>query len=523
MKLLSAQDVRALDQKAIEEYGVPGVVLMENAGRAAAESIKAFLEREDRLSLVSTERPVVVFAGPGNNGGDGYVIARHLINWGIPTRVLLCVESEHIKGDALVNYNILEKMSEDIHPCHSWEDLETWLLGLERCPLIVDALLGTGLRRDVSGWFLDLLDYLNDLSYPLKVACDIPSGLDADKGLPRPRCFHADLTHTFAFAKTGLMLPPAVPYVGELEVIDIGMPKPLNDTVQPVCTCLESSKLRALWKQRSFNSHKGSYGHLLVVAGSPGKSGAALLTATSALRSGLGLCTLGTEFEVARHLGARILEIMCEPISLPSQGDLGEDSADKVLALASGKSAIALGPGLSQSLERRAFAAKILRESSLPIVVDADGLNLLVGQGDILKERSAPTILTPHPGEMARLAGVTSREIQTDRVSYALSFAQEHGVHLVLKGARTLIAEPDGCLWMNTTGHSGLATAGSGDVLTGMIGAFLAKGYPAGEAACLGVHLHGAVADLLLKTHGQSGLIASDLLHGLPTLLKEWD
>ncbi len=491
----------------------------------AAECLLSHLQPPEKSGLIS------IFAGPGNNGGDGYVIARHLLNRGYSVWTFLCTEKHKIRGDALLNLTILEKMTDQIQDCQKQADWEPWRERVAQSSAIVDAILGTGLTRDVDGWLLTMIQNINEMQHPFKMAVDIPSGLDSDTGHSRPTCVKSDLTTTFAAAKVGLAMPAAVPWVGQLKVIDIGMPREIIESTPEEAMLQQESELRELWPVRTFNSHKGTFGHLLVLAGSPGKSGAALLSCMAALRSGVGLCTWTNSTHVLQAMQSRILEVMTASIpaldALASEEDPSSEDMERIvvqtLAHTEGKTAWVIGPGLGQSRARQRWLNEVLVGSELPVILDADGLNLLSDQVEILRERKGSTILTPHPGEMGRLTGKTSREVQSNRWAIATEWAQNYQVTVVLKGARTIIASPDGSCWLNPTGHNGLATAGSGDVLSGIIGAFLARGMKAPCAARLAVYLHGKAADELQHSLGQSGLIASDLIKQLPHTLAAWE
>ena len=513
MRLLHAADVRALDRRAIESFDVPGVLLMENAGAGATRALIQAIRHKEK-------KTIAIFAGPGNNGGDGYVMARHLLNAGYHVHVYLCVAPAKIGGDALVNYRILTHMDAELRPCLSSEQLASYDIDWEQYVAVVDALLGTGLTRDVSGLYLELIAHINALQRPFVCAVDLPSGLDADTGHPRPDAVRADVTYTFAFAKLGLFLPHAHDFVGDVEVIDIGIPHQIADDAPTACTILQQEDIVEHWPSRKLNSHKGTFGHLLVVAGSPGTSGAALLSCESALRGGVGLCTLATDADVHRRVEGRVAEVMCASIGDVVVYDV-EAEKSALLALCEGKKALAFGPGLSQGARQGMWLETALSEVTLPMVIDADGLNLLVPRLSQLATRQAPTILTPHPGEMGRLVGLSSREVQARRFELATQFAQTHDVVLVLKGARTLIAAPDGRCWMNPTGNPGLSTAGSGDVLTGLIGALLAQGVDALWTACRGVYLHGWAADEIAQEKGMASLMASDLFGYWPRLIGD--
>lgn len=525
MRLFLAKDVRDMDRKAMEEHHTPGLLLMENAARGAVE----VLLRE--LPSPQQSKPIAIFAGPGNNGGDGYAMARHLLNHGYKVWTFLCTQRTKIQGDAKANLLILETMTKQLYTMLSSSDWESWNERVGQSEVVIDALLGTGLSKPVQGWYYELLQHLNALTTPLKMAVDLPSGLHADSGFPNPVCFRADLTTTFAGCKVGLAMPSAHPFVGKLEVVGIGMPHSIFDNTPHTALLQDENDLKPLWPDHTTNSHKGTYGHALVLAGSPGKLGAALLTSQAILRMGAGLCTLANEQAVVASMEGRVLEVMTQALPpfdnnvsrVTQEFDTPEATIAATLRAAQGKTAVVIGPGLGQSPSREQWLASLLRELEQPVLVDADGLNLLASQVSLLKSRKAPTVLTPHPGEMGRLLGCSSKDVQANRLNLARDFAQQYKVTLVLKGARTVIASPSGECWLNSSGHAGLATAGSGDVLSGMIGALLARKIEPTLAARLGVYLHGKTADLLRSSHGKSGLIAGDLLAHLPTTLAQWE
>ncbi len=540
MKLYRAEEIRKFDQIAIEKLGIPGVVLMENAGRGAAEFL---LEKVPSDIL---QRGIAVFAGAGNNGGDGYVIARHLRDKGFPCRIFLTAPREKIRGDADINLKILENTGETILPCHGPEDFEKYRPLLSESGVIVDALFGTGLKRELKGWPAELIERLNSLRGPVKMAVDIPSGLDANTGWPKPIAFRADLTPTFAGAKIGLLLPQAAPYVGELRVIPIGIPQKVLDEGKEVAQTNAEFELQMHWKRREFNAHKGTYGHLLIVGGQLGKAGAPLLSGLAAMRSGVGLATLACEESVTSRIEGIFPDLMCESFPDLLQDDdlensipwreLGEFEAfppqvkenalkawEKIRELSENKTALLIGPGFGQSATRKALLLAILDNYKGTVIVDADGLNLLAGNLSPLKKREFPLILTPHPGEMGRLLGIGAREVQRDRLSSAEKLAAETGATAVLKGARTVIASPTGKLWINLTGNPNLAKAGTGDVLAGIISALAARGLEPTIAARIGVFVHGRAADRLLERESQHSLLPRDLIEILPRVFKEWE
>lgn len=513
MRVLSAEQMRELDRRTIEEIGIPSVVLMENAGRGAANRL-----HERYCDLFPG--PVLVLAGKGNNGGDGYVIARCLQQAGWQVQTLVLAQVDSLSGDARLNLDILLRLAGSVHFVPDEASLNSFF---ETCPayaLLVDALFGTGLTSEVRGHYARAIDWVNAQHAPV-VAVDIPSGLDATSGRILGRCVKAAVTLTFAQPKIGHLLYPGVGCVGGLETIDIGIPSFLLESSAPAQYWVDADEARKLLPQRPADGHKGTFGHLLVIAGSPGKSGAAAMTADAAVRAACGLVTLGCPAAIHDILEIKLTEPMT--VALPHiEGVLSLQALEAALALCRDKQALALGPGLGQAAETQALARRLLRESSVPTVVDADGLNALAGHLEILRERtSVGTILTPHPGEMARLAACSVAAVQSDRVGFARAFALQHGCVLVLKGARTITAAPDGQIFINASGHQGMASGGMGDILTGTIGALLAQGLPPVEAAVLGVYLHGRAADRLVPQLGLAGLAATDLLREIPAARHE--
>jgi NAD(P)H-hydrate epimerase len=491
--LVTAAEMRALDRETIESVGVPGVVLMESAGRGVVDVIGRHYAESTRA---------VLFCGPGNNGGDGFVIARHLANRGLDVIVALVGERDKIKGDAKTHFDACAKSSVRI--------FEVDKAPLHRNDLVVDAIFGTGLQRAVgAGPARDAIARMRAHRGPV-VAVDVPSGLDADKGIIGP-CVRADHTVTFAFAKIGLVGAEEQSVVGQLHVVDIGIPERLARERGVKAELLDDAVLTSL-RARPPSGHKGTHGHVLVVAGSRGKTGAALLCGTAVLRSGAGLCTVAMPADAAAVVEGRVPELMIEAV-----GD--------VQSLMIGKKAAAVGPGIARDDGAR-DRLRALATSELPLVVDADALNAIAADKALLPRRGSPTVLTPHPGEAARLLGATPGAVQEDRVGAARAIADKFGAVCVLKGARTVIASPDGRLAINPTGNPGLGTAGTGDVLTGVVAAALARVHSPSDgrvdpfaAACAAVYLHGAAGDYAAAQRSQTGLLASDVLDALPHLL----
>jgi NAD(P)H-hydrate epimerase len=516
MKVLTAVAMQELDRRTIAEIGLPGMVLMENAGRAVAEIIAA--RYADRYP-----GPVMILCGRGNNGGDGFVIARHLRDAGWQVRTVLLAERSAPTGDAAAMLAVLERSGGAVVTAPDPAALAAALAGAD-CRVCVDALLGTGASRAPAGVVADAVAWLNRQGAPV-VAVDLPSGVDAGSGRIPGSAVRAALTVTFAFAKVGLVSYPGAGLAGEVITVPIGIPREVAAAAPADHLLIDHVEAQALLPARPVDGHKGTFGHLLVVAGALGKSGAAVMTATAGLRAGAGLVTLACPASLQTIAATQLLEVMTAPLA-EVDGAVSLQAMVEVLALSDGKQALALGPGLGTGEETAALVRQLLKTSLLPAVIDADGLNALAGHLDVLAQRrDRPTVLTPHPGEMARLTGQTVAAVQGDRIATARDFAVSHGVVLVLKGARTITASPDGRVRINASGHAGMASGGMGDVLTGLIGGLLAQGMQAAEAAALGVYLHGLAGDRLYDRFGDAGLLAGDLLRELPaartSLLKE--
>jgi len=512
MKVVSALQMKNLDRRAIEEFGIPGIVLMENAGRATIEAI-------DKYFPVMSMRKIIIIAGSGNNGGDGFVIGRHLINRGVDVETFLLGHKTKVKGDAKVNLDLYQKLG-PVQELHHQEDFMKFQNHIDQAGLIIDALLGTGANSEVIGVLRDSIEYINSLPTPV-VSIDIPSGVDASTGKILGAALYADLTVTFGLPKIGLLIHPGIDRVGILEVADISIPSYLVQEENIQVELLEGQELFALLRQRDRNTHKGNYGHALIIAGSVGKTGAAALSSEAALKMGAGLITLGIPVSLNPIMEVKLTEVMTEPLAETDSQTIGKESLPRIKKLIEDKKVLALGPGISTHPETIAVVHHIIRNSRIPLVIDADGINALGEKSSVLLKAQCPIVLTPHPGEMARLTGISIKEVQDDRIGVAKKFAHEYGVVLVLKGARTIIAEPMGNIYINSTGNPGMATGGTGDVLTGMIAGLVAQGYTISEASRIGVFLHGYIADRITAQTGEVGLAATDIISRIPLTLKE--
>jgi len=508
MYLVTADEMREMDRQTIESFGLPGRILMENAGRGATRILT------DAFGELAGRR-IGVVAGRGNNGGDGFVIARYLKQKGVPVTVYLLSQRSKVQGDAAANLRLLDPLAVPVVEMAETASFQKHQPDMRCFDIWVDAILGTGLKSDVKGYFREVIDFINSLKKPI-FAVDIPSGLNSDTGQPCGACIRADLTATFAFPKIGHVLYPGAAYTGRLKIVDIGIPPHVVENVHPAQHLLRPCDMRSYLAPRKPDAHKGDTGHLLIVSGSTGKTGAAAMTATSAVRAGAGLVTLGVPERLNPVLETLVIEAMTHPLPDTEAGALDESGYDGIMELLSGKRCLALGPGIGTASETRRLIHRVVQNCGIPMVIDADGLNAFAGKAHLLKKADSPVVLTPHPGEMARLAETTPGDVQKDRIRHAREFALNHNAHVVLKGAGTVIAHPDGSVFVNVTGNSGMASGGMGDVLTGVIAGLLSQGYSPKAASHLGVYLHGAAADTLADTTGPIGYLASEVMNAIP-------
>jgi hydroxyethylthiazole kinase-like uncharacterized protein yjeF len=513
MKVATAEQMQELDRKAIETYRIPGVVLMENAGRGATEAIS------DAFPDLQKKR-VAIVAGKGNNGGDGFVIARYLLNRGIPVKVYLLADSKVLRGDAETNFQIFQRMKGEVIPVPSSKDYQKVKKELEKFDLLIDAIFGTGLDAEVRGYYREVIDHLNTLQKPI-VAIDIPSGLDADSGKPHGTAIRASLTVTFGLPKVGHLIPPGSDYVGKLKVIDISLPTKLVEEEKIQTHLIEEDEIKGwLSTPRRPDSHKGDFGHLLVIAGSVGKTGAAAMACEAALRVGAGLVTLAVPKSLNAIMEMKLTEVMTEPLPETLKQTLSLRAFNSILRLCENKKAVIIGPGVGTFKETQSLIIKLIKALDLPIIVDADGLTALATQPKVLPIANRSLVLTPHPGEMARLIRSTPKEVQEDRIGVSRSFSQSHHLYLVLKGFRTLITTPKGEVFVNPTGNPGMASGGTGDVLTGMIGGFICQGFDILPSLQMAVYLHGLAGDKMAGELGEKSLIATDIIEKIPDLLQ---
>ena len=518
MKLVTSTEMINIDSTAISKYAIPGIVLMENAGLAVVKKIAQIFGHD------LGRKRIMIFCGKGNNGGDGMVIARHLINKGVEVKVYLLCSPAEIKGDAAANLTILQSMGAKIYPIINDKDLHRVEISMMYADLIVDAIFGTGLKGEPRGIAAKLIKLINE-SRRLTLSADVPSGLEADTGKVHGECINANHTITFGLAKIGIFIEPGCRYSGEIEVADISLPRQLLNSHTLNRELITKEWVKSKLSKRDHNTHKGTYGHVLVLGGSPGMTGAVYLAATGALRAGAGLVTAAVPRSLNPILEQKLTEVMTRPLPESEKGLLGRDSLEPILDVAEKADTIVIGPGMGVSAEGETLIKELLPQLKIPVILDADGLNLfnkiIRDKKEFFKQVQTGMIFTPHPGEMARLCKLDSQEVQKDRLSIAEGYAKEWGVTLVLKGSKTIIASPRGRTYLNINGNPGMATGGSGDVLAGIIGALLAQKLDIEAAASVGVYLHGYAGDRAAEQLGEYSLTAMDIIDYLPCVLRE--
>lgn len=509
MKVVTAREMREIDRVTIQEFGIPSLVLMERAGLAVAA----------RIRELYPPTKAVVLCGGGNNGGDGLVVARILCNWGYRVKAIMLADETRLSPDCAVQHGIAKKMGMPVHFAGAVRPEE--LHGA----IVIDAVLGTGLSKPVTGELANAFGVVNRSGAPV-FAVDIPSGISSDTGEVLGEAVHAAYTVTFGLPKRGHLLYPGAAYAGTLCVEDIGFPAALTTSDRLKVRMLDSVYVSGFIPPRQKYSHKGDYGHVLVIAGSKGKTGAALLTARACLRSGSGLVTIAFPESLSDIFQTRVTDEMTLALPDDGTGMLAAEATAPILSFVKERKidALAIGPGIGVSQETEEVVAGLIENSPVPVVIDADGLNSIRADVGLLRRAKSPLVLTPHPGEMSRLLprerGLTVQDIERGRIDLTLSFSAETGACLVLKGVPTVVATPDGRAFVNSTGNPGMATGGSGDVLTGLITSLIGQGLTPADASALGVYLHGLAGDEAARGKGEYSLIASDIIECLPEAFR---
>lgn len=511
----TAAEMRRCDQILIDQYGIPGLSLMELAGKGVAEGAHCLL-KGDKAARIA------VLCGTGNNGGDGLVAARWLYNWGYQPEVWVLGQEGSLSPDALANANVLNRMGKRVTFCPEPESLPS-LEDLRSCALVIDAILGTGAKGEVKGLYRQVVERLSLTDTPV-VAVDIPTGLDADTGAIAEVAVNATLTVTMGLLKLGHLLPPGCERCGEVRIVDIGVSPQIAQEGEVRQFLVEKSDVQSRMPKRGRSIHKGNAGLVYILAGSPGLTGAAWLAGEGALRSGAGLVVVGTPFSLNPILEEKLTEVMTEPLPETSDGYLSVDAWERVEKRLEWADAIAVGPGLGTHPSTSELILRIIdiiEKVKKPLIIDADGINLLAQFRRDLTKFPSSIALTPHPGELSRLTGVSLSEILNDRVRWARQFAAEWGITLHLKGAPSITACPEGEIFINSTGNQGMATGGSGDVLTGVITALCAAGVGPKEAVWMGAYIHGRAGDIAAHRKGFWGMSAGDIVDALPEAIRE--
>jgi hydroxyethylthiazole kinase-like uncharacterized protein yjeF len=523
MKALTAAEMREVDRLTTERFGIPSLQLMENAGTRFFEFIRTYFGD-------TAASHAAILCGKGNNGGDGFVVARLLQEAGLRPSVYLFAEPNAVRGDPAENFARLKKSGAKIREVTTYAQWEQFRPEIAKSSLIVDALLGTGLRGKVEGLLDSVITDVNKMSNDATslrpeavVALDTPSGLPSDGESSQGPVIRAHATVTFTAPKIGQLISRDSACCGKLHVRDIGSPRELIEEVgKGKVRWIEPREFQDLPLVRHVDSHKGSFGHVLVIAGSLGKSGAAILAGRGALRAGAGLVTVATPDVVLPVVAAAQAELMTEPLASTKGGAIGAENrrATRLRGLVQSKTLLAVGPGIGTHHETQRFVTSLVLQTGLPLILDADGLNVFAGRArDLVKRKAKYLAVTPHPGEMARLLGVSNATVQADRLGIALKAAKAWNAHVILKGFHTIMATPDGRAFVNTTGNPGMAKGGSGDVLTGILAGTVSRlGAQRWEPAlALGIYLHGRAADEWVPQHEETGLLAGEIADSLPT------
>jgi ADP-dependent NAD(P)H-hydrate dehydratase / NAD(P)H-hydrate epimerase len=511
VKAVTAGEMRKIEQEAINEYGIPSILLMENAALALLTAV------EDTLGDV-TGKKIVILAGKGNNGGDGMAVGRHLVNKGAEVKAFLFASGEELKDHSHTNFKLLRGLGTAIFQVSSETELRAFKLALMTCDLAIDALYGTGFRGALPAIEESYVRALNNSGKPI-VSADIPSGLEADTGRVYKDAVRANTTVTFGLPKLGHFLGVGPEYVGQVRVDKISIPDSMLDDPKVNTHVLTKERVASYIPKRGISGHKGTHGTCLFIGGSPGMTGALTLSARSALRSGAGLVQMAVGESLAPFVDSMLPEAITVALNELRAGVLDPRALQQIVEKMHGARAVSFGPGMGQNVQVAEQLEGLIERCPKPLVIDADGLNALALDLKMLSRAQGPIILTPHPGEMARLTGLSVSDVQNNRLELVLEKAIEWKVILVLKGPATLVGSPDGRVFINPTGNAILGTGGTGDVLTGCIVGLLAQGVPPLEAACLGVYVHGLAGDILAEEMGVRGALAHEVADALPKAL----
>ncbi|RMF94640.1 MAG: NAD(P)H-hydrate dehydratase [Candidatus Schekmanbacteria bacterium] len=507
--IATGSQMREVDRITIEERGIPGLVLMENAGTGVANAIKR------RYSSLK-DKNITVVSGKGNNGGDGYVVARLLLDECNEMNVFVLAEESALKGDALENYKRIKEAGAQIYHLKSTSEFDEEVMSiLKRTDIIVDAILGTGITGEVKGFYGEVINLINDLRKDV-VSVDISSGLSSDTGKISGPAIFSNLTVTLGMAKIAHFVYPAAKYAGDLEIVDIGIPDDVIENMKFDVEVIEKEDVRKILPQREKDAHKGNFGHTVIIGGSVGKSGAVIMAAEAAMRSGAGLVTAVVPKGINTVIEANLIEAMSFPVEENKNGAISKEAVDSILDFCRDKDVVAAGPGMGADKDGEVIIEALLKNLDMPLVLDADAINILSKNKEILRERKGEVILTPHPGEMGRLMGIKSSDVQKERLEVCIEAAKDFDCIVVLKGKNSIISNRGKKTFINTTGNPGMATGGSGDVLTGIIAGLLSQGVPSEYSASCGVFIHGLAGDIAAEDIGEVSLCAGDVIDYLP-------
>ncbi|TCO73158.1 NAD(P)H-hydrate dehydratase [Marinisporobacter balticus] len=513
MKIVNSDQMKQLDRMVIEQFGIPGVILMEHAGSVVLEEVLKYIEQKEN-------KEVVIVCGLGNNGGDGFVVARQLFNKGIPLKVVIIGNPSDIGGDAKINYDIIHKLKVDIHILIGANNMKKFADAIKGCGIIVDAIFGTGLKREVDGYIQEIINIINGSGKQV-IAIDIPSGIGANDGKVYGMAVKANKTVVLELPKICNIHYPGIEYIGEMIIKSIGMPKAVFENIRLNINLITKDMVKEVLPFRKKDSYKGNYGKAYVVAGSTGMTGASILTCEATLRSGAGLLKIPVPQSLNTIMETRLIEAITVPLPEFKKGVVGISDIEKIIKTMEESDVITVGPGSGNSRELEELLRNILEHTSKPIVLDADALNSLAKRKELLELITSQTVMTPHVGEMSRLTDLEIDYIKENRIEVATEFSRKWNTVVVLKGSRTVVAGPNGDIYINETGNPGMATAGSGDVLTGIVTGFIAQGIDPLKAAMAAVYVHGMAGDLVAEKLGEYGLMASDIVKQLPFAIKE--
>jgi len=514
VKAVTGTDMGKLDKFSIEQIGIPGVVLMENAALKVVKHVELYFEQSKLTQKKPAQNSVVIVAGKGNNAGDAFVVARHLIIGGSRVKLYCLFEKECITGDARLNLDILQNVGAVIEFLQKDSELDTFRSDIKNAQVVIDGIFGTGFRGQIQGHLANVIHLINENSN-YTIAIDIASGIESATGRVADTCVQAHKTVTFELPKIGQLIYPGAHNTGELVVESIGMPRQAFKSIEINTNLTDCDFMKAVIPKREAEFNKGNCGKVVVVTGSIGMAGSGCIAAKASLRTGSGLVYIAGPSSLINIYQSVVPEAIAIKLE-DNKGIISEESTSNILELLKKCDVAAIGPGLSSDVSIYNIISSIAQNASIPIVLDADALNAVSKNTDILRKFQKAVVITPHPGEMSRLTGLDISYIQRNRIEVARKYASQWGVVIVLKGARTIIADKSGTIYINPNGNAGMATAGSGDALTGIIASLIGQGAGAFEAAVAGVYVHGLAGDIAAVTKGEYGLNAMDIVESVP-------